>query len=213
MLKIEKITVGGLEENCYFLINEKEKYAAVVDPGDEGERIFNAIKRYGVEVLYIINTHGHMDHIGANLYIKEKTGAQILIHPEDAPMLTNAHKNLSVLVGDSVESPAADGLLEDGMVIELGEEKIEVRHTPGHTKGGICLITSAGAITGDTLFAGSIGRTDLQGGSLPQLLKSIKEQLLTLPEDTIIYPGHGPSSTIGFEKKNNVFLLWEANRE
>lgn len=198
--------MGAYEANCYIIGCPQTKEAAVVDPGAEAGLVLSRVKSLGLTVKYIINTHGHIDHIGANARVKEGTGAEVLIHPDDASMLTQPSGNLSIMMGQAVISPAADRLLNDGDKISVGEIEIRVIHTPGHTLGGICLDLGDRVITGDTLFAGSIGRTDFPGGSYDTLINSIKKKLLILDQATAIWPGHGPESTIGDEKSYNPFL-------
>lgn len=198
--------VGQIEANCYIVFDDETKEGMVIDPGDEGERIYQEIEKNNLHVKYIVDTHGHGDHIGANQYLKEKTQAELLIHLEDAPMLTDAAKNLSIYMGYQINKPAADRMLKDGDILEIGKEKFTVLHTPGHTRGGICLYSGDICFTGDTLFQYSIGRTDFPGGSYEEIINSIKSKLLTLDDETIVFPGHGPKTTIGNEKKNNPFL-------
>lgn len=201
------IPVGSIEANCYIIGCPETRLAVVVDSGDEGRRILSHVQKHGLRVLYIINTHGHLDHIGANGAVKEATGAQILIHSGDAPMLTDPALNFSKFMGHPIAGPPADRLVQDGDVLQVGTLRLNVIHTPGHTPGGICLLIGDHLITGDTLFAGSIGRTDFPGGSHETLIESIKEKLLILPDETRVYPGHGPESTIGEEREGNPFLL------
>lgn len=205
-MEIERLVVGALATNCYLVRCSAAGDALVIDPGAEGERILQAAEERGLKLRYIINTHGHGDHIGANGFIKAKTGALILIHRDDAAMLGSAVKNLSSWLNGGVVSPPADRLLEDGDTVTCGEISFKVLATPGHTPGGVSLLGPGVVFTGDTLFQSSIGRTDFPGGSLPALLTSIREKLFTLPEDTYIYPGHGAESTVGEEKTSNPFL-------
>lgn len=204
MPDVYRLIVGFMESNCY-IINEGEE-AIIIDPGGEGELILDKLNELKTKVIYIVNTHGHMDHIGANKIIKDNTGAKILIHKKDAKMLTDGWLNLSAVFYEETVSYPADRLLEDGDDIEISNLKLKVIHTPGHTKGGICLLGDRFVFTGDTLFASGIGRTDFPGGSYKTLIDSITNHLLVLEETTIIYPGHGDSSTIGREKANNPFL-------
>lgn len=204
---LETLVVGPLGTNCYLIACSQSKEGAVIDPGAEGKRILAVAARAGIRLRYIINTHGHIDHCGSNGEIKEATGAEILIHQSDAFYLTDPRKNLFAFTGGQGGSPPADRTLEEGEVIRLGQEVIlEVIHTPGHTPGGICLKGEDFVFTGDTLFAGSIGRTDFPGGSFEQLITSIKEKLFSLPDSLTIYPGHGPASSIGAEKVDNPFF-------
>lgn len=202
------IVVGPIESNCYLIGCRETGEGAVIDPGDEGKKIMAAAKEAGIEkIRYIINTHGHIDHIGANFYIKEATGAEILIHSADAPALDNSRQNLSSLMGLNIKSPPPDKLLQEGDIIKVGGSiTLNVIHTPGHTPGGICLVGDGLVFTGDTLFAGSIGRTDFPGGSYNQLINSVKEKLFKLEDKMKVYPGHGPASTIGYEKVTNPFF-------
>ena len=200
--------MSSFGSNCYIIGCSETKEVAVIDPGGEGEKIISLLESKGYQVKYIINTHGHLDHIGANKAIKDKFNCDILIHELDGAMLPDPSKNLSSFMGGQVASPPADRLLTEGEIIEIGSTlKLEVIHTPGHTPGGICLKAGKLLFTGDTLFGGSIGRSDFPGGSHATLIKSIKEKLLNLPEDTVVYPGHGPESTIGEEKETNPFLV------
>ncbi len=201
------MVVGSIATNCYIVGCEKTKEAAVIDPGEEGEKILAVLNEVGYKAKQIINTHGHMDHISANGMIKSETGAQLVIHKDDADYLTNASKNLSGLMGQNNTGPAADRLLEDGDTIKIGDTiTLTVIHTPGHTPGGICLAAEDVIFTGDTVFAGSIGRTDLPGGSYETIIDAIKEKLLILEGDYTLYPGHGPASTLKEEKLSNPFF-------
>ena len=160
-----------------------------------------------MKAVYIINTHGHIDHIGANRAIKDATGAKVLIHKNDAKMLTNAVSNFSFMMGRQVTSPPAEQFIDEGDIIKIGNTvELKVIHTPGHSPGGICLMTDNIIFSGDTLFYGSIGRTDFPGGSYRDLISNIKNKLLCYDDDVVVYPGHGPATTIGFERKRNPFL-------
>ena len=159
-----------------------------------------------MKLRYIVNTHGHMDHIEGNKDLQAATGAPILIHREDAGMLTSPAQNLSLFVGSDFVSPPPGRLLDEGDVIAWGRESLQVLHTPGHTPGSISLAGGGVVFSGDTLFARSVGRTDFPGGSMTKLLLSLREKLLDLPPETRVLPGHGPETTIGVEKNNNPFL-------
>lgn len=206
MIKVIMLTVGPIQGNCYLVYDEENKECMVIDPGGEGHRIVREIQKNELKVKYIINTHGHSDHISANQEVKDATGAELLIHCEDAPLLTDGNKNFSVLMGKSIDKPAADRCLQEGDELVVGAAGFKVLHTPGHTRGGICLVGNEICFSGDTLFEFSIGRTDLPGGSYRQLIESIKTKLLTLDDGVIVFPGHGPDTTIGRERAANPFL-------
>jgi len=205
-LIIKKLEVGPIMANCFILGCESTKEAAVIDPGDDADRILMELAKSELNVKYLINTHGHFDHVGANKKMKEVTGAQLAIHPDDAPMLNELSHSASMFGLSADNSPPADILLKDGYEISFGEITLTVIHTPGHSKGGVSLYTKGHLFAGDTLFAGSIGRTDLPGGDYDTLISSIRNNLLSLDDKTIVYTGHGPETTIGNEKRSNPFL-------
>lgn len=206
---LEGFPVGSLEANCYIIGCEETREAAVVDPGGDVERILQALQRNNLKCRYIILTHGHADHIAGLGRLQEATKAQVLIHAADAKMLTNPAKNFSFFTGSFLKFKEADRLLQGGETIPVGRVIIEVIHTPGHTPGGITLKVGDNLLTGDTLFAGSVGRSDFPGGNHRQLINSIKEKLLIYPPETKVLPGHGPASTIGEESRYNPFLTGE----
>ena len=195
---LKTITVGPNETNCYILGCSRTKEAALIDPGAEADLIKKAARDAGVKLKYIINTHGHADHIAANKDFK----LPVFIHKLDSEFLTDPYKNMSVFFGFSITSPSAERFLEDGEVMKVGDIVMDIMHTPGHTPGGISIKAEGVVFTGDTLFADGVGRTDLPGSSDKDLFKSIKNKLMTLPDDTVVYPGHGSSSTIGRERAN-----------
>lgn len=205
---LKRIIVGPFQANCYLIGCEATREAAIVDPGGSEERILHLIRETDVEVIAVINTHGHCDHMGANRPIQAETGAPILIHERDADLLTNALTNGSTFFYlKPMVSPPADRRLADGDEVQIGEITIRVSHTPGHTPGGLCvLLPENGVLTGDTLFRGSIGRTDLPGGSYDTLIRSIHQKLMVFDDGRTIYPGHGEPSTIGWERQHNPFL-------
>ncbi|HML34288.1 MULTISPECIES: MBL fold metallo-hydrolase [Sporomusa] len=205
-MKVIQMGVGHLGTNCYILYCEQTSKAAVIDPGGSAEAIIAEINKAGLKVEYIINTHGHADHVAANDAVKQATGAKVLIHYEDAEMLTSAERNLSIYIGGGMVCQSADRLLSHNDTISIGNIELKVLHTPGHTPGGICLLTDSLLVAGDTLFAGSIGRTDFPGGSYSQLIHSIKENLMPLADDVRVLPGHGPETTIGWERTHNSFI-------
>lgn len=204
----ETVVVGPLMVNCYVLGCEKSREGVVVDPGDDTDRILADVSRHSLKIIAVINTHGHFDHIGGNRRILEETDAGLLIHELDAPMLARAIDTAARFGLTAENSPAPSGFLLEGESVAFGEYRLRVLHTPGHTLGGCSLyLESEGlVITGDTLFADSVGRTDFPGGSSVALGKSIREKLLTLPDETVVYPGHGPSTTIGRERRHNPYL-------
>ncbi len=192
--------------NCFIVGCEETKEAAVIDPGDDADRILMTLAKSGLKARYLINTHGHFDHVGANRRMKEVTGATLAIHPEDEPMLTQLSRSARMFGLAAENSPPPDIRLQDGDEVTFGRITLTVIHTPGHSMGGICLYTPGHLFAGDTLFAGSIGRTDLNGGDYDTLIMSIKTRLLVLDPDTVVYTGHGPETTIGQEKRLNPFL-------
>ncbi len=205
-MKIIQLEVGNLGTNCYIVYCEQTRKAGVIDPGGSAASIIAEINKANLEVEYIINTHGHADHIAANDAIQQATGAKVLIHHSDANMLTSAQANLSIYIGGAIVCQKADRLLSHNDTITIGTIEFKVLHTPGHTQGGICLLTDKVLIAGDTLFAESIGRTDFPGGSYSELINGIKEHLMILEDDVKVLPGHGPSTTIGTERKLNPFI-------
>jgi len=203
---LESLPTGPLQVNCYVLGCEKSRLAAVIDPGGDVEAILRLLKKHDLQLKMVINTHGHFDHIGGNRQLLEATGAELLIHKADTHLLDQAAVHAANFGLRADISPPPQRELTGGERITLGDLEIEVLHTPGHTPGGICLIVADQAIVGDTLFAGSIGRTDLPGGDHLTLIRSIKEKLMVLPDATTAHPGHGPATTIGQEKLYNPFL-------
>lgn len=204
---LKTLEVGPFASNCYIVASEKTKEAMVIDPGDEAEAILDTVKKLGLKVKLIVITHGHVAHVSALGQVKEATGAPVAIHGDDAAILRGSGQMLTMMLGvQSDAPPAPDRLLKDGEVIKVGELSFKVAHTPGHSPGGICLIGEGVAFTGDSLFNYGIGRTDFPGSSYEELMDSIRTSLLTLPDDTVVLPGHGPETTIGDERRGNPFL-------
>lgn len=203
---LESLPTGPLEVNCYILGCEKTRKAVVVDPGGNVEQILALLQRLELNLDLVINTHGHFDHVGGNRQLLESSGVELMLHEADQQLLGLAAEHASLYGLQAELSPEPQKLLQGGEVVTVGELQIKVLHTPGHTPGGICLLVEDQVIVGDTLFAGSIGRTDLPGGNHQQLIDSIREQLLPLPDETVAHPGHGPATSIGREKLYNPFL-------
>lgn len=201
----------SFEVNCYLVSCPETKETLIIDPGtmdhEEQERLFQVIRNHELFIKGIINTHGHLDHIAGNGACCKTYSAPLYIHSADAAMLTDATQNGSAMFGLKIISPDADILLDGEESISCGSLKLKVLHTPGHTKGCISLWCGNAVFTGDTLFAGSVGRTDLPGGNFEEEMTSIKEKLFKLPNDVLVYPGHGPESTIALEKSNNMFVV------
>ena len=203
---IETLAVGPIMANCYILGCEQTRHAAVIDPGDEVDRILTLLDRCELQVRYILNTHGHFDHTGGNRRLKAATGAELLIHGLDAPMLADLDA-AARMFGMRVEnSPPPDRMLADGEAISVGTLSLTVLHTPGHTPGGVSFYADGAVFVGDTLFAGSIGRTDFPGGDFDTLINSIRQRLFTLPETVKVFPGHMGTTTIAVEKRHNPFV-------
>jgi hydroxyacylglutathione hydrolase len=205
-MRIHTFTLGPFQTNSYLLEDQASHTAILVDPTIGSESILHHIQTEHLQVPLILNTHSHVDHVYGNAFFKEKLGAQILIHAADAPALLSLKEHAMMFGLDVPPSPPADRLLQDGDTVTAGGLSFQAIHTPGHTPGGMCLYGYNVLITGDTLFAGSIGRTDLPGGDYDTLMDSIRRRLLTLPDQTLVYSGHGDETTIGVEKKSNPFL-------
>jgi glyoxylase-like metal-dependent hydrolase (beta-lactamase superfamily II) len=187
--------------NCFIVGCEETQAAAVVDPGDETDRILMSLAESSLTVKYIINTHGHFDHVGGNLKMKEATGAELIIHPLDAPMLSTLSASAAAWGLSADNSPQPDRTVEEGDTISFGNIRFNVIHTPGHTPGGISLHADGIVFVGDTLFAGSIGRTDFPGGDYETLMSSVRDKLFVLGDEVRVFSGHGPETTIGREKQ------------
>ena len=206
-LIIQSFAVMPFDENCY-VVSDDTGEGVVIDPGGMAREILAYIREAKLSIKAVLDTHGHCDHIGANDAIRDATEAPLYIHKEDAPMLTDMKKNLAAFMGFQALSRPAEHLLSEGDKISFGASNLEVLHTPGHTTGGVCFVGDGVAFTGDTLFAGSIGRSDFPGGSERDLIGNIKKKLLALPDETKVYAGHGPSSEIGWERVHNLYLQW-----
>lgn len=206
---IEQMTVGMMGVCCYLVGCAETRKGLIIDPGGDEDDILAACARQEIAVEYIVNTHGHPDHVCGNAKIKAATGAKIVMHADDAAFFSKGDVKLFFSQLGLPASPEPDITVEDGDAVEIGRISLKVIHTPGHTPGGICLYNSPNLFSGDTLFSGGVGRTDFPGGDTGLLLRSIKEKLLTLPPETVVWPGHGyggDRSTIDLERKGNPFL-------
>jgi len=192
--------------NTYLVWDEETKEGIIIDPAAPSNKILNEIKKQNLKIKFIINTHGHADHIGGNKFFKENLNIPIYIHKADSKMLSNPQKNLSAYMEKPIKSPYADKLLLDGDIVSFGKIEMKIIHTPGHTKGGICIYHEPYLFSGDTLFEESIGRTDLPGGDIEEIKSSITATLFDLPDATQVFPGHGNPTSIEDEKIGNPFV-------
>ncbi len=206
---VQQLEVGWFSVFAYLIGGENGGDALVIDPAGNADDIISLANAKKLTIRSIVNTHAHVDHVMGNEEMKRKTGAKIIVHENDAPLLAHIPRTMLAMFG-AKPSPPADKTVKDGDTIQAGEVSLKVLHTPGHTPGGMCLYGEGMIFTGDTLFVGGVGRTDLPGGSWQVMLNSIKNRLLTLPDETIVYPGHNygpsPSSTIKTERLQNPFL-------
>lgn len=215
---LKAMETGTLMVNCYIIADEDTKNAAVFDPGGDVDRILKALEDDELKVRYIINTHAHFDHVGGNKQLQDATGAPILIHRDEAPELLKSKSN-AVSFGLSVESSEASQFIEEGDIIEVDSVKFETLDLRGHSPGGLGFVSEGEleleggrqrkkiVICGDSLFAGSIGRTDFPGGDMELLLENVRNKIFTLPDDSLVLSGHGPITTVGHEKRYNPFFL------
>jgi hydroxyacylglutathione hydrolase len=202
---IKNVVVGPLENNCFIIGDESTKEALVIDPGDEPDRILDSINENSFNVKYIVCTHAHFDHVGAVTDLKNETGAKIVIHRNELEIYKSTTDQAALWGYNLDPLPEPDIFVSEGDKIEIGDLSFEILHTPGHSPGGICLYGEGILITGDTLFAGSVGRTDLYGGNIERLKKSFK-RLMSFSDEIRVLPGHGPETTIGHEKSYNLFF-------
>lgn len=207
---LQQIKVGFMEVFCYLVGCPETKECLVIDPAGDEERVVKLIQEKGFSLKRIVNTHGHADHTCGNARVKELTGSKIVMHPLDDRLFNSSEGRQMALQMGFSPSPPADEHVEDGDRIHVGRVSLEVIHTPGHSPGGICLLGDGNLFTGDTLFVGAIGRTDLPGASMRQFMESIRTRLLTLPGETVVWPGHDygmkPSSKISDEIRSNPWL-------
>ena len=206
---LKQLEVGNFSVFAYLLGGDSAGDGLVIDPAGDPDQIIALADRQKITIKYILNTHAHVDYVMGNEAMKRKTGAKIIIHEEDAPLLTRIPQSMLSMFGGR-PSPPADQTVKDGDLIRVGNLTLKVLHTPGHSPGGMCLHVDNAVFTGDTLFVGGVGRTDLPGGSWTLMLQSIQNKLLTLPDNTIVYPGHNygatPTSTIEQERLYNPVL-------
>jgi glyoxylase-like metal-dependent hydrolase (beta-lactamase superfamily II) len=208
-LSVMVLEVGPLAENAYVVGHPESGRAVVIDPGDEGEGILRLVESQKMTLERILLTHGHFDHVGGVRFHKERTGATVCIHPYDADWMRNAPRQAAMFGLAVPEPPPPDVLLAEGDVIRLSDQEFRVLHTPGHSPGHVTFLVGGMAFVGDLIFAGSVGRTDLPGGSHATLLRAVKEKIFTLPPETILLPGHGPATTVEQEKRSNPFFIGE----
>lgn len=210
-MKVTRILVGPLGTNCYVLRDEESGQTAVIDPGENPDKIIHYLEKSELQPDYILNTHGHFDHIGGNRGLKDRfPEAELCIGAEDAPALTEEGKSGASSFGQQVDSPEPDRLLHEGDQLRLGSITLDVLETPGHSPGSVSLVAHSDGETvifcGDLVFAGGVGRTDLPGGEVQSLARSIKEKILAFPDETVLKPGHGDETTVGREKSRNPFI-------
>ena len=206
-MKVVPIPNGVFAENCYLVVDEQAKQCAVVDPGEEAGLILHKIEETGSTLVGIWLTHAHLDHVVGVAQVAEETGAPVWLHPGDRPLYDAVPQQAGAFgLAPPPDLPAPNRDMVHGAQLTVGQLHFEIRHAPGHSPGSVCLIGHGVAFSGDVLFAGSIGRTDLPGGDFETLISSIERELLSLPDDTIVYSGHGPETTIGRERRTNPFL-------
>jgi len=204
---LRALVVGPIQANCYILGCERTREAAVIDPGGDSDKILITLAKDKLRCIYIINTHGHFDHSAENRRLKEVTGSQLLIHRGDAPMILHQGASGRSWGMNVDNSPPPDRYLEEGDIVTFGDISLKVLHTPGHSPGGISLFSDKMLFVGDTLFAGSIGRTDFPGGDYEGLIRNVREKIFPLGDDVVVYPGHGPKTTVGRERRTNQFFI------
>jgi glyoxylase-like metal-dependent hydrolase (beta-lactamase superfamily II) len=205
-MKLQRFTYGPFAENSYLIVGRSGRKAALVDPGLDSEPLLDVLQEQGLALEWIINTHGHLDHVAANAFFKTHTAARLILHPADEPLLQRLVDQGRLYGFELQASPAPDEYFDEARPFGFDELEFEVIHTPGHSPGGVCLRWGMNMIVGDTLFNGSIGRTDLAGGSFDELRVSIRDKLFRLPGDTICHPGHGPETTLAAERRSNPFV-------
>lgn len=204
--QLTRHVLGPFAQNCYVWVGPSGKRAALVDPGLDSEGLIDLLVEQGLELEWIVNTHGHLDHSAGNRFFKERTGAPLIIHEADAPMLDQLSAQGRMFGLEVADSPPPDAHFVEGRPFRFDGLEVDVIHTPGHSPGGVCLHWDDHLLVGDTLFQGSVGRTDLPGGNTDQLIRSIRRKLFLLPPQTICHPGHGEETTLGRERAENPFV-------
>ena len=209
-MKVRTLKVGPLECNCYVVSDEETGGAAIIDPGGDAERIIGACEEDSLEPQFIVNTHAHADHVGANPGLKERyPDARLCVGEKDRELLNDSVRNLTAMLGISLEMPEPDRLLSEGDVLDFGSVRLRVLHTPGHTPGAISLVSDEEpkrVFCGDLIFRGGVGRTDLPGGDWETLRSSIKEKIMIMPDDKVLLPGHESTTTVGEERRTGTYL-------
>lgn len=203
---IKTLTMGSFQVNCYLVIDEATNQAVLIDAGGDYDMAVEAAKKHNAEIKVLLNTHGHMDHIAGDFDFQNKDGIKVYAHKEDEFLFKSIKEYLKMVGMPDYEEPKIDEYVEEGQEIVVGNLKFKVFHTPGHTPGGVCYLIEDKIFVGDTIFANSVGRTDLAGGSYDQLGQSIKNKLFALDENIEVFPGHGKTTTIGHEKRHNPFF-------
>jgi len=203
---IHCLTVGLLQVNCYVVWDRDTREALVIDPGGDADKIVELLRHYDLNLKRIVNSHSHFDHVDAVRPLQEETNAPFYIHRDGRELLASAQIRAAQFGLRVDDPPEPDGFVEEGEEFRIGQTQFTVRHTPGHSPDGICLVTADAVFTGDTLFAGGIGRYDIPGSSLDDLVHSLRTVLLALPDELAVYPGHGPASSIAIERAHNPFL-------
>jgi len=207
LLHVEKVIVGPLSSNSYLVYDSDVREGIIIDAGGDGDKIVALVDNAGVRVGYLCATHAHFDHILAVDYVRDVLGCKFLMHKDDVWLLEVAAKSARKYIGDDVPNISEpDGYLYDGYMLEIGQHLLRVLHTPGHTPGSVSIVGDGFVFTGDTLFAGTVGRTDFPGGNAEQLADSLSKKLMSLPDYYVVYPGHGRPTTIGAERRGNPFI-------
>lgn len=205
-IRLDCFTLGPFVQNCYLMVGPSGRKAALVDPGFDSDMLLETIRERNLELEWIINTHGHMDHVAGNRFFKEHTEARLIIHPADAGMLGEVGSHAGLFGLQAEDSPPPDEQFDESRPLPFDGVELRVIHTPGHSPGSVCLGWDSRLLVGDTLFQGSVGRSDLPGGSHEVLVDSIRRKLFELPGETVCLPGHGPETTLGEERRSNPFV-------